>query len=187
MRLRCPLNTHRSVKLAGAAVLVLLSIQSTLALVSQDQRDTLSTLPSCPMRKDACDVRRWGVQGDGRDDSSAVRACIAKCPNKCIHFPPGRYILGQVVLSGEDVHVHLSAGATLNAITDREAYFGPQSTWYALELRNCTRCSVTGSGLSSVIDGHSQEWVTDEIMVCMPNATNPVCTAQKGQQICVHA
>jgi polygalacturonase len=71
------------------------------------------------------DIREFGAVGDGsRSDTPAVQKAIDACHERGggrVNVPPGVFCIGSIVLKSF-VELHLEAGATLSASTNRREY-----------------------------------------------------------------
>ncbi|HEY1763313.1 MAG TPA: glycoside hydrolase family 28 protein [Opitutaceae bacterium] len=75
------------------------------------------------------DVKAYGAVGDGRtNDTAAINEAIAsaeKAGGGTVVFPPGTYLSGSIHLKN-NIELHLSAGATIEASGEGQAYDAPE-------------------------------------------------------------
>ena len=94
--------------------------------------------------------------------TSGIQAAVTACSSGgevIFDVPNTNYSTGSILVTGFDVHIKMPPTVTLLAGTQRQDYPGPQSAWYLLHFRNCTRCSVAGG----VIDSQARLYVTDQV------------------------
>jgi polygalacturonase len=110
----------------------------------------------------ALDIRAFGAQSGGFDNTPALMAAIAACPaGGTVVIPPGLWLSGPLFLKS-DITIYLSPGATLRGHTGREHYpilpghiagqKGRQPFWgsWEGEPQDCFAALITGLGVENI-------------------------------------
>ena len=110
------------------------------------QREVLQQTDNRPPRGKFINVRERGVKGDGIAlDQEALQKVIDECSQSgggTVWLPPGHYLTGTLFLRGK-VRLHLSAGATILAATNRDHFTGRA----LIQADDVSGISITGAGV----------------------------------------
>lgn len=110
------------------------------------QREKRQEVDSRPPNGKFINVRERGVKGDGIAlDQQALQSVINDCSQSgcgTVWLPPGHYLTGTLFLRN-GVRLHLSAGATILAATNRDHFTGKA----LIQADDVSGISITGKGV----------------------------------------
>lgn len=110
------------------------------------QREARQKSDNRPPRGNSINVRERGAKGDGITlDQAALQKVIDDCAQNgggTVWFPPGYYLTGTLFMRN-NVRLHLNAGATILAATNRDHFTGKA----LIQADDVSGIAITGEGV----------------------------------------